>query len=409
MIKRIPLTYFYMALLAVLLASQSAGGESLPRLKTGDRVVFLGDSITEQRMYTRYVMDYFTLRHPGVRITFRNAGWGGDTSQGGATRLQRDVLSLKPRVVSICYGMNDGRYAAFNQENYDAFMSGMEKLLHELKAAGVSVVLLTPGCVDEDKQPGFKGYNKTLAAFAKGVLSLASREGCPVFDLHSLMLDALQHVKADGGKIDLIGDGVHPGPAGHAIMAYALLSALGCGNPASAIDIDVASKKVTPDRCKVSDLAVADGLISFKRVDEALPFFTPDVVPVLTYAPSLVKMNEYRFKVTGLKSGTWRLGVEGEEVGLFSAKDLASGIDLSTRPGPWRGLLQDADRISSEQESLYFLRWRQVALLQVPKEAEQEKAALLNRLDRCLAELEARRIGRAARGRPWEWRLTFVP
>ena len=91
-----------MAVVAIGLAVSSARAQA--PLKAGDRVVFLGDSITEQRIHTRYVMNYFTLRYPGVDITFRNAGIGGDSAGGGLGRLQRDVLSQKPTVVTICFG-----------------------------------------------------------------------------------------------------------------------------------------------------------------------------------------------------------------------------------------------------------------------------------------------------------------
>src|SRR5579883_1140739 len=46
----------------------------------GDRVVFLGDSITEQRLYTTYIEAYALTRHPEWKLWFRNVGWGGDTS-----------------------------------------------------------------------------------------------------------------------------------------------------------------------------------------------------------------------------------------------------------------------------------------------------------------------------------------
>src|SRR5512140_328930 len=48
--------------------------------KEGDRVVFLGDSITEQRLYTTYIEVYTLTRYPSWSLTFRNVGWGGDTS-----------------------------------------------------------------------------------------------------------------------------------------------------------------------------------------------------------------------------------------------------------------------------------------------------------------------------------------
>src|SRR5215470_3345286 len=47
-------------------------------LKDGDRVLFYGDSITEQRLYTTYVEHYVLTHYPERRITFINTGWGGD-------------------------------------------------------------------------------------------------------------------------------------------------------------------------------------------------------------------------------------------------------------------------------------------------------------------------------------------
>src|SRR6185312_6563043 len=46
----------------------------------GDRIVFLGDSITQQKLYTTYIEGYALTRHPQWKLSFRNTGWGGDTS-----------------------------------------------------------------------------------------------------------------------------------------------------------------------------------------------------------------------------------------------------------------------------------------------------------------------------------------
>jgi lysophospholipase L1-like esterase len=85
-------------------------------LKKNDCVVFLGDSITEQQLYSNYVETYLALRYPELNLSFFNAGWGGDTVPGGLARLERDVLALKPTVVTICYGMNDGAYCPASEE-----------------------------------------------------------------------------------------------------------------------------------------------------------------------------------------------------------------------------------------------------------------------------------------------------
>src|SRR5882724_4191578 len=106
-------------------------------LKKNDRVVFLGDSITEQQLYTNYVESYLATRYPELQLSFFNAGWGGDRAPGGAARLERDVLALKPTVVTICYGMNDASYAFPSPEILKAFEDGMRLLIAKLKRARV--------------------------------------------------------------------------------------------------------------------------------------------------------------------------------------------------------------------------------------------------------------------------------
>src|SRR5208337_1373964 len=61
-----------------LLSVSALAGEFF--IKDGDRVVFLGDSITEQRLYTTYIEAYALTRHPEWKLWFRNVGWGGDTA-----------------------------------------------------------------------------------------------------------------------------------------------------------------------------------------------------------------------------------------------------------------------------------------------------------------------------------------
>src|SRR5205807_8596694 len=82
--------------------------------KPGDRIVFLGDSITEQYQYSTDIELYLTTRFPEWNLTFINAGISGDTANGGANRFKSHVLDEKPTAVTINFGMNDGGYGAFN-------------------------------------------------------------------------------------------------------------------------------------------------------------------------------------------------------------------------------------------------------------------------------------------------------
>src|SRR5881394_3315663 len=127
MFKKLLLT---LAAIAAIFSRDSLAGEFL--IHDGDRVVFLGDSITEQRLYTTYIEAYALTRHPDWKLSFRNVGWGGDTSwlrqrahpdeaklfaaaseaqqkmveASVASGLGRDVLPLKPTFITIKFGMN---------------------------------------------------------------------------------------------------------------------------------------------------------------------------------------------------------------------------------------------------------------------------------------------------------------
>jgi hypothetical protein len=52
-------------------------------VKDGDRVVFYGDSITDQRLYTTFVETFIVTRFPAINVMFVHSGWGGDRVTGG--------------------------------------------------------------------------------------------------------------------------------------------------------------------------------------------------------------------------------------------------------------------------------------------------------------------------------------
>src|SRR4051794_14536509 len=94
-------------ILALALAAVPARAEEKAFFfRDGDRVVVIGDSITEQHLYSNYLELWVLTRQPSWKITFRNAGIGGDTSGGGNGRFKRDVLSFKPTAMTVDFGMN---------------------------------------------------------------------------------------------------------------------------------------------------------------------------------------------------------------------------------------------------------------------------------------------------------------
>jgi lysophospholipase L1-like esterase len=143
--------------------------------KDGDRVVMIGDSITEQHLYSNDVEMWTVTRFPAWSLTFRNTGIGGDTSGGGNGRFKRDVLSYKPTALTVDFGMNDGGYQAFNEPRFSNYMKGLQGMANQAKAANIRVAWITPQPLDgaEQGKTALTGYNQTLEKFSDGVREIA--------------------------------------------------------------------------------------------------------------------------------------------------------------------------------------------------------------------------------------------
>src|SRR4051794_8191261 len=76
-----------------------------------ETIAVIGDSITQQNLYSAFLETFLVSRLPGKRLAFWNLGWGGDVAPGGHGRFGRDVAPLAPSLVLINFGMNDGSYA----------------------------------------------------------------------------------------------------------------------------------------------------------------------------------------------------------------------------------------------------------------------------------------------------------
>src|SRR5262252_4520498 len=109
----------WLSLLLLLLGGAASAQDGF-YLKDGDRVVFYGDSITDQRLYTTFTETFVVTRFPRLKVSFVHSGWGGDRVTGGGggpidLRLQRDVFAYKPTVMTVMLGMNDASYQPFQQ------------------------------------------------------------------------------------------------------------------------------------------------------------------------------------------------------------------------------------------------------------------------------------------------------
>jgi lysophospholipase L1-like esterase len=400
--------------LSVLLPAQDAF-----QLRNGDRVVFYGDSITDQRLYTTFVETYALTRFPDRQIAFIHSGWGGDRVTGGGggginTRLARDVIPYRPTVVTIMLGMNDGRYRAFDQQIFDIYANGYRQIVKRLKTdlPNVRITAIQPSPYDDvTRPPTFEGgYNAVLLRYSQFLKELAASEQLLTADLNSPVVDMLQRANAADPELakKIIPDRVHPGPAGHLIMAESLLKAWGAPAIVTSVTIDAAARKSEAANATLTDMRFGP-VISWTETDRALPMpvDADDPVMGLTVRSSdfMDAMNREMLKVTGLSLGKYTLRIDGEEAGTFTVEDLRAGVNLAAFKTPMWAQAHRVHALTLEHNNIHFARWRSV---QVPMEVEKDLNAgpALESLD----ALEAQLIDRQrAAAQPVAHRFELLP
>ncbi len=211
------------------------------------RVLVLGDSITHSAQYVDFVEAYFVTRFPGRQIEFLNLGLPSETVSGLSEpghaggnfprpdlheRLGRVLAKTKPDVVLACYGMNDGIYLPFAEERLEKFTNGLGRLRERVAAAGARIIHVTPPTFDEARGKG-PGYGNALDRYAGWMLAQRAA-GWDVVDLHGPMNRFLAERRKMEPGFFLAGDGVHPGEAGHWIIAQQILLHVGAKDLADA-------------------------------------------------------------------------------------------------------------------------------------------------------------------------------
>lgn len=216
-----------------------------PRARAADDVLILvafGDSTTARRATVERVWPErvaATLEAGGQRTFVVNSGKPGNTTLYARERFERDVLLRAPGACVIQFGLNDSavdvqegrsepRVALSDYEAHLRFMVG------ELRARGVPTILMTPNPLrwtdanralwesapyDVDDPRGLNRFN---ARYAEAVRRIAAEEGVGLVDVYR----SFDELDVDGCAA-LLEDGIHPNDAGHALIAGAVVEALG--------------------------------------------------------------------------------------------------------------------------------------------------------------------------------------
>lgn len=313
-------------------------------LNAGDSIVFLGDSITHQCLYTQYVEDYFYTRMPGVRLKIHNAGVGGARAIDALDRFSDDVASYEPKYITILLGMNDGSYTPYNEEIFQTYMKDMTTLLEKIEGIGAQPIPMTPTMFDaraarmkanprRPRTPEMLAlYNSVLTYYGTWLRDVAQVNGLGFVDMWGPLNNITFEERKKDPKFTMIEDAIHPGPNGQVVMATAMINDLGLPRQVSSIRVYKDPKGEWAQRCsggELTDLAETDSGITFTWTAQSLPWVLPEEAQLGAKLTKLGhKLSREAVEIHGLKPGRYELLIDGMSVGVYASDMLARHIEL---------------------------------------------------------------------------------
>ena len=311
-------------------------------LHDGDGIVFYGDSITHQRLYSQYVEDYFYTRFPKMRLRIHNAGVSGSVAWEALERFEPDVAAYKPKYVTVLLGMNDGNHEPFNQTIFATYRRDMTTIFEKIKQIGAIPILMTPTMFDARMRHKWRPnadpdstelYNAVLAYYGAWLRELAMEQGLGFVDLWGPMNNfALERRKTEP-TYTLVPDAVHPNPNGHIIMAVSMIREFGLSRLVSSIRIVPAadnSSKFFVKGGQLSQFVRRDDGVEFHWQADSLPWVFPDRAALDERAVSVShQVNIETLEIHGLSPGKYALSIDGIDVDTYETIELEHRIDLA--------------------------------------------------------------------------------
>ena len=309
-------------------------------LHKGDRLAIVGDSITEQKRYSRILETYLTVCTPELQVTTRQYGWSGETAEGFLRRMTNDCLRFRPTVATTCYGMNDHKYRPYDEANAGWYRERQTAVVRAFKAAGTRVVLGSPGCVG--KMPHWvksatgtvEDLNLSLCKFRNIDIEIARTEGVRFADVFWPMFTVGVAAQQKYGQDYAVAgkDGVHPDWAGQVVMAHAFLKALGLDGDIGTFTVNLATQRATATAGHVVD-SVQDGVLTV--TSRRYPFCAADepakdsaIRSGMTLVPFNTALNRLLLVVKGASAANYKV-TWGETAHTYSAAQLEQGVNLA--------------------------------------------------------------------------------
>jgi lysophospholipase L1-like esterase len=328
-------------------------------LRSGDRLAICGDSITEQKMYSRLMEDYLTMCVPELGVTVRQYGWSGERAPGFLARMTNDCLRFKPTIATTCYGMNDHEYRSYEERIGRTYRERSTAIVQAFKANGARVIHGSPGCVG--KMPGWvktaqgtvEDLNLNLCNLRNFGIEIARQERVGFADVFWPMLTAGREGQRRYGTNFFIagGDGVHPDWAGQTVMAYAFLKSLGLNGEIGTLTVDlqrntmkataghearsvgngefaITSSRYPFSTCLDGSAASQSPKPAYPPCDETAGKETSSLRATLALIPFNQDLNRFTLVVKNGKAAAYRV-TWGTATRSFSAAQLRRGVNLA--------------------------------------------------------------------------------
>ena len=310
-------------------------------LEKGDRLAIIGDSITEQKMYSRIIETYLTACAPQLEVSVRQFGWSGETAEGFLRRMESDCLRFEPTVATLCYGMNDHRYRTYTPENATWYYENYSSVVTRLKNQGARVILGSPGNVGKvphwtnSADYTLQQLNANLATLRNIDISIAREQNVRFADIFWPMLFADQQARNTYGSGYAVPgqDGVHPGWSGQLIMAWAFLRSMGLEGDIATIRVNLEEGLATASPGH-KIVGLKNGIVTV--ASSRYPFCAKgardrddSIRSGMTLVPFNQELNRFKLVVKGTTDGASYGVTWGEHTNIYTASQLEEGINLA--------------------------------------------------------------------------------
>jgi lysophospholipase L1-like esterase len=216
----------------IVLAALSVTIFSFTKMQTKKKILFFGDSITQQGAGTNGYIKKFDslLNQKGLSANYETIGAGvsGNKVYDLYLRMDDDVLAKNPDAVVIFIGVNDvwHKRTAGTGTDADKFEKFYNAIIKKLKAKNITVYLCTPAAIGE-KNDFTNPLESELNNYSAIIRKIARDNNCPIIDLRQAFTDYVKANNADNKDRGILTtDGVHLNVAGNIFVAQKMFDVL---------------------------------------------------------------------------------------------------------------------------------------------------------------------------------------